>query len=389
MTKEIEKKNMFGTKWYHFVETLYPIYIFTLPFWADSFFEAEPGYIEYGSESAISIFTAFLQVPLLGVIFYFVLLRILGKNDSRRKILNHIFPGLLTAIFSSALFTYYGQTSTNPAKIPFRLPLFTGPTLVYIFVIFKAAFTTVDPYVDSFERLREQISTKDYSARITDDFVLDDYIYGRIASTINQILDVLTENLVRVTMQSRVIQETFSELSKRMPDVLNSTEEVSSATNGMAEGTNIQSEMILKAVELVRDTRKIFSDVVEEIDIRTKQVTKISLQTNILALNAGIEASRAGDYGRGFAVVANNIRKLSEETNHTVAQIEEVIERIKELSFSNIQGISERMEDISAIAEENSASSEEIAAVMSDLMEDIEVFNKLTEKLDSVLGKLE
>ena len=378
-------ESKFGTKWYHYVEIFYPIYIFTLPFWADTFFEADVGYIEYGSKSTVSIFTAFLQVPLLGVIFYFVLLRILGKDDSRRKILNHIFPGLLTAIFSSALFTYYGQTSTNPAKIPLRLPLFTGPTLLYIFVIFKAAFTTVDPYVDRFELLRGQISNNDYSARVTDKFVLDDYVYGRIALTINQILDTLTESLQRVTLQSNVIQETFSELNKRMPEVLNSTEEVSSATNGMAEGTNIQSEMILKAVDMVRETRALFSNIVDEVDARTKQVTNISLQTNILALNAGIEASRAGDYGRGFAVVANNIRKLSEETNETVAQIEEVVGRIKEVSLTNMQGISDRMEDIAAIAEENSASSEEIAAVMADLMVDIEAFNKLTEKLIATL----
>ncbi len=89
--------------------------------------------------------------------------------------------------------------------------------------------------------------------------------------------------------------------------------------------------------------------VVEQIDNLTGQITAIAEQTNLLALNAAIEAARAGEHGRGFAVVADEVRKLAEQSHDTAANIQDLTREVT----SSVQDLSAGAFDLLKFIEEN------------------------------------
>ncbi|MBW6410766.1 methyl-accepting chemotaxis protein [Clostridium weizhouense] len=131
-----------------------------------------------------------------------------------------------------------------------------------------------------------------------------------ITSKINSYLDAITTKAKNESENSFLITERANTLKNI---AINSKEK--------AEKINVETQQkLLEAIEKSKE--------VEKINILSESVLQIASQTNLLSLNASIEAERAGEAGKGFAVVANQIKKLADDSKTTVSEIKTVNDMI-------------------------------------------------------------
>ncbi len=97
------------------------------------------------------------------------------------------------------------------------------------------------------------------------------------------------------------------------------------------------SAVVMESFSDIQDGFRGFKDSVDDISVYMGQIVKVASQTNILALNASIEAARAGDAGKGFAVVADEVRKLAEQIRGLIDQVN--------VSIANVNSESEKLSD--------------------------------------------
>lgn len=162
-------------------------------------------------------------------------------------------------------------------------------------------------------------------------------------------------------------QEKIQELSENLFDAL---QKISSVIEDISSSLQ---EMVSSNLDLLKDVEST-SKKTENTDEVIGFIKKISSQTNMLGLNASIEASRAGEAGRGFNVVASEIRKLSSLSNDSANTISKVLEDIKKSTLNINQKI-----DNSISSFQNQASAiKEITASMQQLNATAEILKELS-----------
>ncbi len=178
-----------------------------------------------------------------------------------------------------------------------------------------------------------------------------------------------------IIQAAREIASRASKNSHSMAEAASKGKETVSSSIGHMEGIR----------DAVSETEKIISQLnqySQRIGVVGTTITSLADQTNLLALNAAIEAARAGEAGRGFAVVADEVRKLAEQSQQGAREVAELVEKIFEGTAAAVTSMGKSREDVEegvAIAHVAGEALEKIMEATKSSVDDIRLIIEATE----------
>lgn len=236
-----------------------------------------------------------------------------------------------------------------------------------------------------------------------------------VLSQINEASEQVSAGSNQMAESAQTLAEGATEQAGAVQELTATVEDVANAAKGTADSTKKAAIEVNNSVQKAETGRRGMQNLIqamEEIDVTSKEIAKIidaiediASQTNLLSLNASIEAARAGDAGRGFAVVANQIGKLASDsalsaanthtlittildkirvgneiTNSTAESFEEIITGIESFAgiaettsemadnqYNTMQEVREGIEQIAKVVQDNSSAAEETSATSEEL----------------------
>lgn len=338
-----------------------------------------------------NIILNFIFFALVTILLYLVVLEIYSYIRNLKNQITNLSEGKmdLSKRISIISFDDIGEMTSGINKIIDKLSVtFTEikKLIGKVFISSQAMQASVNASIKRGTEITELINEVENSSHNQIDTIVDtsDIIHNMIPR-IEQSIEGIKQQAVEVSKTLGII----TGMSNSINSISASATQTDSLFKKLLTAADNGKENVQKSIEAIKQIDATRDEVGEIIGI----ISNIAGETNLLAMNAAIEAAHAGEFGKGFAIVADEIRSLSENTTISAENIAELIEDMDEkiehgmTIFTNtqdvIQSIVNGIQDTGKIVSEIAGSTQDLALATNENMQEINLMVELTNNLKS------
>lgn len=260
---------------------------------------------------------------------------------------------------------------------------------------FKVLSEQVQATINNMKQLIQQVKDLSMEVSFSSNSVSKaSEAFLKSSSDISRAMTEIEQGVNQQALEAEQCLTQMDALNKKIELVSDNTKEIGLIADNtkqrVIEGTYVSDELNKQTSSTISTTKGIIQEIEKlaekssSINSIINVINDIANQTNLLSLNASIEASRAGEYGRGFAVVASEIRNLAEQSKSSVNDIKFIIESILEDTI-NVVEIARKVESVLKLQESAVKNTTDSYQDINESVEKLVVFLKqISENVDSI-----